>query len=313
MNDDSPALKKADIGVAMGISGSDVARDAGDVILMDDDFSSVVIGIREGRTIFDNLTKTIAYTMSHINPEVIGTLLNLAFGYPLALGAILILCIDIGTELGPAISLAYEKSENDVMNRPPRNAQTDHLVTARVMFYVWFIGGLILTLMSFLNFFLVFDYYGFNSNQLAFAADDHFDSSQSDSNLDDYWISNGGHRYSPSFQKDVLLQAQTAYFATLVGCQVFHIAMCKTRNTSIFRHGLFGNVHMNYGVLLEIAILLIIVFTPAHSFFMSAIFPGRFWPVIFLGWFALFMVNEPRKWAGRHYAKDNKVMRFLMW
>jgi len=76
---------------------------------MDDNFASVVVGIREGRTIFDNLSKTIAYTVTHMFPEVFPVLLNLAVGFPLGLSALLILTIDLGTELAPAISLAYEK------------------------------------------------------------------------------------------------------------------------------------------------------------------------------------------------------------
>ncbi len=92
---DSPALKKADIGIAMGIVGSDVARDAADVILLDDEFSSVVHGIRYGRAIFDNLKKTIAYTISHLVPEAIPVLLSIAFDFPPALGALAILAIDV--------------------------------------------------------------------------------------------------------------------------------------------------------------------------------------------------------------------------
>jgi sodium/potassium-transporting ATPase subunit alpha len=92
---DSPALKKADIGLAMGIVGSDVARDAADVILMDDDFSSIVHGIRYGRAIFDNLAKAIAYTVSHLAPEAIPVLLSIAFDYPPALGSLAILAIDL--------------------------------------------------------------------------------------------------------------------------------------------------------------------------------------------------------------------------
>lgn len=92
---DSPALKKADIGLAMGIMGSDVARDAADVILMDDDFSSIVDGIRYGRAIFDNLSKTIAYTITHLIPEAIPVLLNIAFDFPAALGSLAILAIDL--------------------------------------------------------------------------------------------------------------------------------------------------------------------------------------------------------------------------
>lgn len=106
---DAPALRKADIGVAMGISGSDVARAAADVVLIDDEMASLVIGIREGRTIFDNLMKTIAYTITHLVPETLPVLIYLCIGIPSGLSSIQILSIDLGTELAPAISLAYEK------------------------------------------------------------------------------------------------------------------------------------------------------------------------------------------------------------
>ncbi len=92
---DSPALKKADIGIAMGLVGSDVARDAADVILLDDEFSSIVHGIRYGRAIFDNLKKTIAFTVSHLIPEAMPILLSVAFDFPPALGALAVLAIDV--------------------------------------------------------------------------------------------------------------------------------------------------------------------------------------------------------------------------
>jgi sodium/potassium-transporting ATPase subunit alpha len=202
----------------MGISGSDVARDAGDVILMDDDFSSIVVGIREGRTIFDNLTKTIAYTVTHMVPEVIPILLNLAFGFPLGLNAILILCIDIGTELAPAISLAYEKAESDVMSRPPRNAQRDHLVTAKTVTYWYLMAGAWETLTCFLAFFLVFDHYGVSPHNLPFS--------------DSSWNNTGGNdvvyvnqdRYPNGIDSDtqeqILAQAQLAFWVCLTGTQV---------------------------------------------------------------------------------------------
>ena len=101
----------------MGISGSDVAKDASDVIFMDDDFSNIVLGIQEGRRLFDNLKKSVAYTLTHLLPEALPILMELALGLPLALNALLIISIDVGTEMMPAISYAREECEKGIMDR----------------------------------------------------------------------------------------------------------------------------------------------------------------------------------------------------
>merc|ERR1711931_165372 len=125
---DSPALKKADIGVAMGIAGSDVSKQAADMILLDDNFASIVTGVEEGRLIFDNLKKSIAYTLTSNIPEISPFLLFILADVPLPLGTVTILCIDLGTDMVPAISMAYEQAESDIMKRQPRNPFTDKLV-----------------------------------------------------------------------------------------------------------------------------------------------------------------------------------------
>ncbi|MEQ2170782.1 Sodium/potassium-transporting ATPase subunit alpha-3, partial [Goodea atripinnis] len=144
---DSPALKKADIGVAMGISGSDVSKQAADMILLDDNFASIVTGVEEGRLIFDNLKKSIAYTLTSNIPEITPFLFFILVNIPLPLGTITILCIDLGTDMVPAISLAYEAAESDIMKRQPRNPLRDKLVNERLISIAYGqIGGFIYTL-----------------------------------------------------------------------------------------------------------------------------------------------------------------------
>lgn len=118
---DSPAIKKADIGIAMGITGSDVAKDAADMILLNDDFSNIVIGIEEGRKIFDNLKKCITYVLTSNIPELLPFLGFIIFRIPLPLTTVLILCIDLGTDLLPSTSFVFEDSEMDIMTRKPRS------------------------------------------------------------------------------------------------------------------------------------------------------------------------------------------------
>ena len=120
-------------GVAMGISGSDVSKEAADMILLDDNFASIVTGIEEGRLIFDNLKKSIVYTLTSNIPEITPFLMFILIGIPLPLGTVTILCIDLGTDLWPAISLAYEPAENDIMKRKPRDPRDDNLVSFRLI------------------------------------------------------------------------------------------------------------------------------------------------------------------------------------
>merc|ERR1719284_2373777 len=108
---DSPALKKADIGVAMGIAGSDVSKQAADMILLDDNFASIVDGVEEVRIIFDNLKKSIAYTLTSNIPEISPFLFYTLAAIPLPLTTVMILLVDLGTDLAPAISLAHEEAE----------------------------------------------------------------------------------------------------------------------------------------------------------------------------------------------------------
>ncbi|KAJ3098907.1 hypothetical protein HDU96_010895 [Phlyctochytrium bullatum] len=134
---DSPALKKADLGIAMNISGSDVSKEAAAMILLDDNFASTVMGIREGRLIFYNLKKSIQYVLTHITPEVIPFFLNVLVPLPIMISSLQILAVDLGFELFAALSFAWEvaESHSSLMKVPPRrpvNPDTIALLKQRV-------------------------------------------------------------------------------------------------------------------------------------------------------------------------------------
>merc|ERR1719253_302041 len=156
---DAPALKKGDIGIAMGIAGADVSKEAADMILLDDNFASIVSGVEEGRLIFDNLKKSIAYTLSSNIPEISPFLSLIIFSIPLPLETVMILCIDLGTDLLPAISLAYEKAESDIMSRLPRDKFKDKLVTAQLVFFAYGQIGMIQASAGFFVYFMVLQRY----------------------------------------------------------------------------------------------------------------------------------------------------------
>merc|ERR1719469_1001016 len=163
---DSPALKAADIGVAMGITGTSVAKDAADMILLDDNFASIVNGVEEGRLIFDNLKKSIAYTLSSNIPEIAPFLLFQTAAIPLPLSTVMILLVDLGTDMIPAISFAYENVELDIMDRFPRNSKRDHLVNSKLISFAYLQIGIVQAAAGFFTYFYIMNDYGFSPSVL---------------------------------------------------------------------------------------------------------------------------------------------------
>jgi len=156
---DSPAIKKADIGVAMG-SGSDVAKGAADILLLTDDFSSITLGIEQGRVMFDNLKKSINYSIAVNIPEMTPVVVYALLQTPMPLSAILMVAICVGTDLAPAIALAYENAELDIMKRPPRHPKLDHLVTGKLLCFSYMNIGILQSFAGMLTYFMVMNDYG---------------------------------------------------------------------------------------------------------------------------------------------------------
>jgi len=152
----------------MGIMGSEVSKNAADMILLDDNFASIVKGVEEGRLIFDNLKKSIAYTIQSNIPEIAPFLAFILFAIPLPLTTFLILAIDLGTDMIPAISMAYELPEADIMLRPPRNAKTDRLVTKQMINFSYGQIGMIQAMAGFFSYAVVLNDYGFPPHTLPF-------------------------------------------------------------------------------------------------------------------------------------------------
>ncbi|CAN8071184.1 unnamed protein product [Agarophyton chilense] len=165
---DAPALRQANTGVAMGISGSDVSREAASIVLLDDNFSSIVQGVEEGRLIFDNLKKSIAYTLTSNVPQLIPFLAFITLRIPLPLTTVLILCIDLGTDIFPAIALAYETPESDIMRRPPRDATRERLLNPRLLSFCTLQLGVMQTMAGFFAYYFVTTDYGLAPSTLTF-------------------------------------------------------------------------------------------------------------------------------------------------
>jgi len=157
---DSPAIKKADIGVSMGITGTDVAKDAADMILLNDDFSSIVIGIEEGRKIYDNIKKSICYALTSQVAQMLPFIAFILLKIPSPVTTVGVLYISIGTDLIPAIALAYEQGELDLMTRKPRGKE-DHMVTMTLMSQAYGFMGWMQFWGGMLSYFVVFNDFGF--------------------------------------------------------------------------------------------------------------------------------------------------------
>jgi len=167
---DAPALKAADVGIAMGLRGTDVAREAAQVILLDDNFASIVKGIAEGRTIFRNLQKFTSYVLTHNSAELVPYLLYVVLPVPLALSVLHILSIDLAADMTPSIALGQEPPDEDVMERPPRSLRERLLSRSLVSLSYGYLGVVEGAWASFL-FFLVLIQGGWQYGEMPPAGD----------------------------------------------------------------------------------------------------------------------------------------------
>jgi len=309
---DSPALKAADIGCAMGIAGSDVAKDAADMILLNDDFSSIVEGVKQGRIVFDNLKKSIAYTLTSNIPEIAPFLFMIIFRVPLPLSTIMILAIDLGTDMYPAISMAYEGPESDIMDRKPRNPKTDNLVTLKLLQYTYMQIGIIQACAGFFSYFVVLSNCGFlpsllfddsvgpNWEEIKVGGSTVFD--QYYSITDSY-----GQEHDIDSRSRLLQAAQTSYFVSIVVVQWADLIVCKTRVLSLFQQGM-RNRQMNQALVFETLLAICLCYIPGmDEFFKTG-------PLNFVWWLPpisfsvlIFVYDELRK---RFIRNDRKRLNF---
>lgn len=289
---DAPALKKADIGIAMGISGSEVSQQSADMILLDDNFASIITGVEEGRRIFDNLKKSIAYTLASNVPEILPFLGFVLLNIPLPLGVMAILCIDLLTDMLPAISLAYENAESDIMSRPPRNPKKDKLVTRKLYFLAYGHIGLIEAVGGFFVYFAIMAENGFYPRRL-FGLREEWDSEKVNDLMDSF-----GQEWTYEHRKELEYTCYTAFMISVVVTQWADLIVCKTRVNSIFKQGL-GNMILNISLIFETVVACMLSYIPGMYYL-------KFYPILFRWWcysfpFAIFIFifDEFRKWRLR--------------
>ncbi len=240
---DAPALRTADIGVAMGRSGTDVAREAATMVLVDDNFATIVTAIRGGRRIFDNVRKFVFYIFAHATPEVVPFLVFALAGgaIPLPLTVPLLLAVDVGTETLPALALGREPAEPGLMSRPPRK-RSEGIIRGAMLVRAWLFVGLISAALEMAGFFWVLTRAGWGP---------------------------GDPTGSGAPLHEAYLRATTMVFFGMVMCQVGVAFAARTERASLKSIGVFSNPLLLWGIAFELLLAFAIVYLPPLQDLMS--------------------------------------------
>jgi magnesium-transporting ATPase (P-type) len=274
---DAPALRKADIGVAMGISGTDVAREAADIILTDDNFGAVAHAVEEGRTVFDNLRKFSTYIFASNVPEMVPLVLSALFDIPMALTVAQILAIDLGTDLLPALALGSERPEPDVMNRPPRKRGQPLLDRSVFGRSLWL--GLVETVLCYAGFFFVYYW---------------IDPSGWKDLLRTFWLPYDQLLATASGRTYIL--ASTVFLAGVVSCQIGNAFACRTSRERVAGLGYFSNRMLLLSVVLAAGLLLALIYVPIfNNLFELLPLPPVFWVFLVLFGPVVYVLERTRK------------------
>jgi sodium/potassium-transporting ATPase subunit alpha len=266
---DAPALKKADIGISMGITGTDVAKEASDMILLDDNFATIVNAVEEGRAVYENIKKFITYIFASNIPEAIPFLGYILFNIPLPLTIIQILAVDLGTDMLPALALGSERPTPGIMKEPPRK-RSERLLDLPLMARAYLFLGPLEAAACMFGFFWV--------------------------------LYAGGWTWGTLLPASDLLyrEATTACLTAIVIAQVANVFACRSVRESVFDVGFFTNRLIFAAIAVELLLQLSIVYTPlGNRIFATAPIPSRVWLVLIPFAFALFFAEEMRKLAAR--------------
>ncbi|BCK87965.1 calcium-transporting ATPase 1 [Sideroxyarcus emersonii] len=270
---DAPALKCADIGIAMGISGTDVAKEAADIVLLDDHFATIVTAIEEGRAVFDNLRKFLTYILTHNVAELAPYIAFVLFKIPLPLTVIQILALDLGTETLPALALGAERPDHGIMRKPPR-PRNERLLNWGLLMRVYLFLGLLESAGALAAFFFVLYGGGWHAGQVL-----------------------GMH-------DKLYLQATAACFSAIVLMQVVNIFMCRHPIYSAFSRNLAPNRLIAYGIAFELGMLLLIDYTPlGNALFGTAPLAIEVWLFMVPFGLGMWLLEEGRKALVRRMAQ----------
>ncbi len=266
---DAPALKQADISIAMGVTGTDVAKEAADIILLDDNFTSIVAAVREGRAVYSNIQKFLTYILTSNVPEAMPSILFLFSRglIPLPMTIMQILAVDLGTDMLPALGLGAEPAEVGIMEQPPR-AHNAHLLSKRILLraFAWY--GILESLVAVGAYFFV--------------------------NLQNGWPT-----ASLASSGTVYARATTLVLGAIIFAQIANALNCRTQHKPILASGepnLRGNHAVWIGIASELVLFVFLTFTPGiQSVFNTAVLTWQDWIYLIAIPIPLFLIEEARK------------------
>ena len=274
---DAPALRQADIGVAMGRAGTDVAREAGTMVLTDDNFATIVTAVEAGRVVYDNVRKFIVYIFAHATPEVVPFLVFALAGgaVPLPLPVLQLLAFDVGTETLPSLALGRDPAEPGIMNRPPRK-RSEGVIRGPMLVRAWLFLGLMVAGLSIAGFFYVLTQAGWHPGDPT-----------------------GAHsRLHYAYQ-----QATTMTFLGMVFGQIGTAFAVRTQRASLRSVGVFSNRYLLYAIAGELALAAVFVFAPPlQSLLGTAPPPARDFLLLLPFPFIVWGADELRRYLIRRRA-----------
>ena len=266
---DAPALRKAHVGIAMGLSGTSVAREAADIVLLDDNFASIVHAIEEGRSVFENIRNFVTYIFASNIPEVIPYIGYILFGIPLPLTIMQILAVDLGTDMLPALALGSEKPSPEIMKLPPR-PKAERLLTRGVLTRAYLFLGMLEAVAGMSAYF--------------------------------YVMQHGGWHWPQTLPPDstLYLQATTACLAGIIATQIANVFTCRSTTLSIVTLGFFSNRLVLVGIAAELALTGFIIYTPpGNAIFGCAPIGITIWLLLIPFALLLLAADETRKYFVR--------------
>ena len=296
---DAPALSRANIGIAMGIAGTDVAKDAADMVLQDDNFANIVHAVEEGRKIYQNIRNFVRYQVStNVAAVALIIISTFIFGWNLPLTATQILVINILMDGPPAVALGVEKKHGNVMSRPPRPVD-EGLPNFRDMVLIFWLGAVMVT-GTLLVFFLAGGGINAEDCEVAPLTDEStftgYDMAQCESG--DY---SGAEKYA----EDKFAYAQTMTFSVFILYQLFNVINCRSSDESVFKLGLFSNKAINLALMISFGLLLFFVQLSSFTIPLINVQIGNLlstmslemtdWIVVTIVASAVFFIDEFRK------------------